>query len=94
MAKQIKKRSRIKKQNSESPFRNYWDRSNYLLLGVGLLVLVIGFYLMTFGPWDNVISLSISPIVLLIAYIIIFPLSILYKKKKQDGTEKDVPSKN
>lgn len=94
MAKQIKKQSRFKKSKSESPFKNYWDKSNYLLLSLGLLVLAIGFYLMTFGPWDNPISLSISPIVLLIAYLIIFPVSILYKKKKQNGTNKDVPSEN
>ena len=94
MGKQIKKQSRFKKVNSESPFKNYWDKSNYLLLSVGVLVLIVGFYLMTFGPWDNPISLSVSPIVLLIAYLIIFPLSILYKKKKNHSKTEDVPSKN
>lgn len=95
MARQIKKQSRLKKLSSGSPFKNYWEKSNYILLGIGIAVLVIGFYLMTFGPWDNPISLTISPIVLLIAYLFIFPLSILYKKKKKtDGTEKDVPSKS
>jgi len=94
MARQIKKQSRLKKFSSESPFKNYWEKSNYIILGIGIAVLVIGFYLMSFGPWDNPISLTISPIVLLIAYLFIFPLSILYKKKKkQDGTKKDVPSK-
>jgi uncharacterized membrane protein YesL len=95
MARQVKKHSRIKKSAVESPFKNYWDKSNYVILGIGIAVLVIGFYLMTFGPWDNPVSLTISPIVLLVAYLFIFPLSILYKKKKQNGTNKeDVPSKS
>lgn len=94
MGKQIKKQSRFKKVNSESPFKNYWDKSNYILLSLGVLVLIIGFYLMTFGPWDNPISLTVSPLVLLLAYIVIFPLSILYKKKKQNSTPEDVSSKN
>ena len=94
MARQIKKQSRLKSFSSESPFKNYWDKSNYVLLGVGIVVLIIGFYLMTFGPWDNPVSMTISPIVLLVAYLFIFPFSILYKKKKQNGTEKDVPSKS
>lgn len=93
MAKQVRKQSRSKKLQKESPFKNYWDSINYILLGSGILVLVVGFYLMSFGPWDNPVSLSFSPLVLLIAYLIIFPLSILYKKKKK-GTDENVPSKD
>jgi len=93
MAKQLRHQSRLKKFKKDSPFKNYWGNTNYILLGVGIFVLVIGFYLMTFGPWDNPVSLSISPIVLLVAYLIIFPLSILYRKKKK-GTDENVPSKN
>lgn len=94
MARQIKKQSRFNRSKTESPFKNYWDKSNYILLAVGVLVLIVGFYLMTFGPWDNPVSLTISPLVLLVAYLIIFPLSILYKKKNKSETTKDVPSKN
>lgn len=93
MAKQFRRQSRLKKLKKDSPFKNYWENTNYILLGVGVFILVVGFYLMTFGPWDNPISLSISPIVLLLAYLIVFPISILYKKKKR-GTEENVPSKN
>lgn len=94
MARQIKKKSRFSKSKTESPFKNYWHKNNYLLLAAGLVTLIVGFYLMTFGPWDNPISLTVSPIILLVAYLIIFPVSILYKKKKNNGTDSDVPSKN
>ncbi len=38
---------------------------------------------MTIGPWDSVSSLVISPIILFIAYVIIFPLSIFLRKKSE-----------
>ncbi|MFC2084599.1 hypothetical protein ACFLS9_06055 [Bacteroidota bacterium] len=86
----VKKRSKASKKKIISPFKNYWEKTNYYLLGLGVILLIIGFFLMAQGPWDNPISLSLSPIVLLIAYLIIFPLSILYtKKKKKNSTEDD-----
>lgn len=94
MAKVKKRQGKSVKQKFESPFKNYWKNYNYILLGVGLGVLVLGFFLMSFGPWDNPVSLTISPIVLLIAYLVIFPLSILYKKKNNSEKTDDVSSQS
>ena len=81
MAK-VRKGIRTQKQTEKSPFNNYWKKENYLILFAGALVLILGFLFMTKDPYDSTLSLSISPIVLLIAYVIIFPLSIMFKKKK------------
>ena len=89
MAK-VKKKKQAKIQ---SPFKNYWNSTNYMIFGVGIGVIIIGFILMAQAPWENPISLTVSPLVLLLAYIIIFPLSILYKKKKNQPTE-DVSSES
>ena len=89
----IKSKSKTVKRSFISPFKNYWTKTNYILGGIGFLVLLLGFFLMAQGPWDNPISLSLSPIVLLSAYLIIFPLSILYRKKTRTKLE-DVSSKN
>ncbi len=75
-----------------SPFKNYWTKQNYYFLGFGILTVIIGFILMAQSPWDNPLSLSVSPVVLLFAYLVIFPISILYKKK--NSSEEDVSSKN
>ena len=83
MATKIKKRTiKQTKKTSVSPFNIYWEKKNYYLLALGLLVTVIGFYLLNIGPWDSFSSLMISPIILFIAYIIIFPLSIFLRKKE------------
>lgn len=80
--------SKIKKVKSgtkkfTSPFKNYWSKKNQLFFGIGLVVTILGFVLMNQYPWDNPLSLTYSAIVLLIAYIIIFPIAILYKDKKK-----------
>lgn len=84
-----------KKQNKAlvSPFNNYWDRTNYIIFGVGIGIIIIGFILMAQDPWDNSLSLSLSPVVLLIAYLIVFPFSILYRKKRNSSIN-NVSSKN
>ncbi|MBE0572458.1 MAG: hypothetical protein IH618_13015 [Ignavibacteriaceae bacterium] len=92
MATKIKKKtSKQTKKTSVSPFNIYWEKKNYYLLALGLLVTIAGFYFMTIGPWDSFSSLVISPILLFIAYVIIFPLSIFLRKKseKVQDTEND-----
>jgi len=90
-----KVKTKTKKQNVRivSPFNNYWSRENYILFGVGMAIVIIGFLLMAQGPWDNPLSLTVSPLVLLVAYLVVFPLSILYKKRKTTLSE-DVSSED
>ncbi len=75
-----------------SPFKNYWSKENYYFLAVGILVLLVGFFLMAQSPWNNPISLSVSPVILLFGYFVVLPLAILYKKK--NTSKKDVSGKS
>jgi hypothetical protein len=59
------------------------DRSHVILYVAGLVVCVIGYLLMSVGPWDNPISRSVAPLVLLLAYLVIFPMAILKKSDKK-----------
>ncbi len=88
------KTKRTNKESSNkiksSPFKDYWKKINYILFLSGIGILILGYFLMTQSPWDNPVSLSISPVVLLIGYVIIIPLSILFgnsKKKKNVSIE-------
>jgi len=90
MATKIKKRTiKQTKKTSVSPFSIYWDKKNYYLLALGLILTIVGFYFMTIGPWNSVSSLVISPIILFIAYVIIFPLSIFLRKKAEKEQSQD-----
>jgi len=89
-----KKNLREVRKPVRSPFKDYWDKSNYILIALGLGVLTLGYIFMAHGNWDSFISLTISPITLLIAYIIIIPLAILLKSsafimKKTNVSSKD-----
>lgn len=59
------------------------SRTNFRIFGIGLILLIVGFYLMTIPPWDSTYALVLSPLVLLLAYFVIFPFGIL-KKDKSD----------
>ena len=64
-----------------SPFNIYWERTNYLLFGLGMLLIIFGFYFMSLGEWDSSSSLLISPVLLFLGFVIVMPASILYRKK-------------
>ncbi|SHM52802.1 MULTISPECIES: hypothetical protein [unclassified Fibrobacter] len=60
------------------------NKKNLILIGIGILLLVIGFICLATGPADNPVSLSVAPIILTIAYVVIIPLGILYSGKEKD----------
>jgi membrane protein YdbS with pleckstrin-like domain len=87
MAKTVKKKNiRSQKKVFISPFNIYWNKKNYILLFVGFVLLLAGYYFMSINPWNSFPALFISPIILVIAYVLIFPAAILYKEKRK--TEK------
>lgn len=93
MAKDKRNVKEIRKSIS-SPFKDYWNKSNYILIAIGLVVLTLGYIFMAQGNWDSFFSLTISPITLLIAYIIIIPLAILLKSSVFIKNKSNVSSKN
>ncbi len=60
------------------------NKKNLLLVGLGVLLLVIGFFCLAQGPAENPVSLTVAPIVLVIAYLVVIPVGILWGGKKQD----------
>jgi len=62
---------------SELPF----TRTNYFIFIAGLFVIILGYVLMGTGELNSTQALSVSPIVLLIGYLVIIPVAIMYRKK-------------
>jgi len=62
-----------------------FSRGNFQIFGIGLLVIVIGYIFLLQGPWDSFWSRTLAPIVLLIGYCVLIPLSILYNLKSGGG---------
>ncbi len=73
--------SRSKKEDKEQLFKWSLSKMNYIILGIGLLVITLGYVFMAQGPHDSFMSLSVSPILLLLGYVVIIPLALIYGVK-------------
>jgi hypothetical protein len=85
MAVKTKKKN-VKTSGSKSlpsPFNIYWEKTNYILFGVGMLFIILGFYFMGQGEWNSSSSLVVSPILLFLGFVVVMPASILYRKKSE-----------
>ena len=71
-----------------SPFSIYWEKTNYILFGLGALLIILGFYFMSLGEWNSSSSLVVSPIFLFLGFVVVMPASILYRKKEADQSTK------
>lgn len=85
MAK-VRKNIKPVRSTFTSPFNIYWTKQNFLFLVLGILTIIVGFYLMSLGNWDNPLSLVASPILLAIGYFVLLPLSVFYRKKEKNST--------
>ncbi|CUS94623.1 Protein of unknown function (DUF3098) [Candidatus Kryptonium thompsonii] len=79
MAKPKEKKSKVIFPKHEIPF----SAVNFFLLIFGVVLIFIGFYLMAIGGVDSFTAVTLAPILLFIAYVIIIPLAILKKFKKE-----------
>jgi xanthine/uracil permease len=65
-----------------------FDKRNYIILGVGVLLIILGFVFLAGG------DITISPILLVLGYCIIIPLGILLPKGKDESTPLDADKRS
>ena len=71
----------MNKDNIESSIDNWSFTSvNYWLFFIGITFILLGYLLMYTGGVNSFQSLTLSPILLVIGYCVIIPISIFYKK--------------
>ncbi len=62
-----------------------FTKENYILFVIGLVVLIVGFKALETGPWNSAMSLTVGPILLVLAYCVIFPVAILYHHRRKNN---------
>ncbi len=69
---------KVDNNNKETiwPFK----KNNYLIFGIGVFTIILGYILMATGDVNSFQSVKLSPFILFIGYVILIPLSIFYKK--------------
>jgi membrane-anchored glycerophosphoryl diester phosphodiesterase (GDPDase) len=83
----MQKNLKDQKKVTKSPFNDYWHKINYTFLILSMLVLITGYYFMTIGTWNSTLSMSVSPVILLIVYLILIPLAIFLKPSSKQKEE-------
>ncbi|MDO9548102.1 MAG: DUF3098 domain-containing protein [Candidatus Marinimicrobia bacterium] len=82
--------AKVKKDGTKhSPFIKQLTlkNTNFLIFGIGILTIIIGYFIMASGDTYSFRTLTLAPIVLLIGYLIIIPIAILYRKKNNTDSE-------
>ena len=55
-------------------------RENFIIMGIGLLVIVGGYLAMLQGTVEGFLPLVVAPILLVAGYCVIIPFGIVYRK--------------
>jgi len=64
------------------------EKENFVIIGVGLLVIVLGYIALSGNSVDGFRQLTLAPILLLIGYCVIVPIGIMYRKKENGDAPK------
>jgi hypothetical protein len=69
--------------------QSFFSKKNYLGIGIAVLLLALGFFLLGLKPADNKVALNLAPFVLLAAYLVVLPWSIWKSgdKERKDSRE-------
>jgi len=74
-----------KDSDSNTSLFESWDFSttNYVLFGIGLALIIVGYLVMASGEVNSFQSLTLAPIMLFVGYLIIIPIALIYRDKKK-----------
>ena len=78
MAKPIRKKDARRKSFKDDVLP--LAKENFVIIGIGLLVILGGYLAMLEGSVEGFLPLVVAPILLVIGYCVIIPLGILYKR--------------
>ena len=60
-----------------------FTRINYIIFGVGIVIIITGYVIMATGDVNSFQSLTIAPIMLFFGYLVIIPVSLIYRDKSE-----------
>ena len=58
-----------------------FNKTNYAIFGIGIIVIIIGYLIISFNGDNSVASTKIGPLMLFVGYCVIIPISVIYSKK-------------
>tara|TARA_B100000212_G_scaffold241103_1_gene183740 strand:+ start:445 stop:699 length:255 start_codon:yes stop_codon:yes gene_type:complete len=58
-----------------------FNKTNYYLFFGGIFMIILGYLIMAYGEVNSFQSLTLAPVILFIAYIILIPGALIYRKE-------------
>ncbi len=83
MAKPVHRRESKRKQVRETHLP--LGRQNFVIMGVGLLVILAGYLTMLTGSVEGFLPIVVAPILLVVGYCVLIPIGILYRPGSKAG---------
>ena len=72
-------------QDVDSLFEGWaFGKINYILFCAGILLVIFGYFFMTNGSVNSFQSLTLAPIMLFLGYIVVLPISLVYRDKEKN----------
>jgi hypothetical protein len=87
MAKVEKAKIKKGKIDESLPF----ERENYIIVGVGIVVIILGYFALSQSDPFGFLPLTVAPILLLLGYCVIIPIGIMYRKKNKPAQSTETP---
>ncbi len=82
-----KTQAKSKKSTTSVKWSLPYKKINYILFGSGIVTIILGYFLLSIGnttTWDNPLSVSVAPVVLVIGYCVLIPYALLYRPKREE----------
>ncbi|MEO8446529.1 MAG: hypothetical protein ABI528_03495 [bacterium] len=82
---QALKTKRSRKEQSHLHFA--MTSKNYMMIGLGVAIIILGYFFMSANSVDGFLPTTIAPILLILGYCVVVPIGILYKDKNVNEKE-------
>ncbi|MBN1633467.1 MAG: hypothetical protein JW917_04800 [Ignavibacteria bacterium] len=82
-----KLKTQYKKKKKIEVFQLSLGTFNYLVIGIGIIFIIIGYVLLSENSVDGFMPTVAAPILLVLGYCVIIPLGILLNFSKKEKTE-------
>jgi hypothetical protein len=81
------KKQQTSKFTKKKEFSFPLERENFMIIGLGVLLLVVGYVLMSQNSVDGFLPTVIAPILLVAGYCVVIPYGIMKKPKSEIAAE-------
>lgn len=77
------KRQQTSKFSKKKEFSFPLEKENFVIIGIGIVLLVIGYFLMSENSVDGFMPTVIAPLLLVAGYCVVIPYGIMKKPKSE-----------